>query len=248
MTPMKSLGPIVKILREAQGITQLQLALEAGYDSGNMSKFEAGRQGVKEETLNRIAQVLGTTRADLLRKAAEAEENRTAQAVTHDSAESNPGFHSHEPTASPVHTSEKTSSYRVNAVPVLNDAQVVDVIANRMPLSSITFARTVVGLPDGKDSDFAWHVPDETMTAATGGALSFPTGSIAYFDPTLMHSSGDCVLVQIAPGEITFTRVVKVGGSWMMSPLNERYPSRELPFNARVLAVAVGCMTIVKHR
>ncbi|MCP4304681.1 MAG: helix-turn-helix transcriptional regulator [bacterium] len=59
-------GPIVKQLRKNAGLTQSGLADQiAGYDAGNLSRFERGIQGIENDKLAAIAAVLKTTLANI---------------------------------------------------------------------------------------------------------------------------------------------------------------------------------------
>jgi transcriptional regulator with XRE-family HTH domain len=70
MTPV---GANVKRLREAAGISQQKLAVEAGLSVGVVAIIEQGRNAdPRGSTLRALARVLGTTIDDLLRDPADA--------------------------------------------------------------------------------------------------------------------------------------------------------------------------------
>src|SRR5882724_4567584 len=57
----KTLGLQIKRLRESQHLTQEKVAEAAGITPEQLSRVENGRVGVSEETLKRLADVLGTS-------------------------------------------------------------------------------------------------------------------------------------------------------------------------------------------
>ena len=62
------LGERIRATREAQGLSQDQLAYMIGGTSNgaNISRIELGKTGIQLETLHRIAKALGVTMCDLL--------------------------------------------------------------------------------------------------------------------------------------------------------------------------------------
>ena len=54
------IGEVVKSLRKARRMTLEQMVDKVGSDTGNLSRFENGRQGISDELLARIAKALGT--------------------------------------------------------------------------------------------------------------------------------------------------------------------------------------------
>lgn len=65
-----SLGNVIRDLRIAASLSQEQLALSAGLDRSYVGRVERGDNNVALLSLKRIAGALGTTAADLLRRAA----------------------------------------------------------------------------------------------------------------------------------------------------------------------------------
>lgn len=263
MRDMKMIGPVVKALRLEKKMTQEALALAAEHDSGNLSKFERGLQGIEDATLDRIAAALETTTAELLRRAAALEDERTgsvssdvASHAAHRASESVQQyvtFGNPEPTGlsrppgSPHTHLPPQHTQGVKSVPVFSNHHVSALADNPSLAHQLPASEHVPALPSGQPLDFAWHVTGDDMTAPAGELQSYPQGSIAYFDPTLSYRNGDCVLA-IVNGEVTFTRLVLTGGTWLMSPLNTRYPTRDLPLNTKVLAVAIGCLNLFRQR
>ena len=65
-----SLGNVIRDLRIAASLSQEQLALNAGLDRSYVGRVERGDNNIALLSLKRIAGALGTTAADLLRRAA----------------------------------------------------------------------------------------------------------------------------------------------------------------------------------
>ena len=63
-TSLKALGVRIKTLRQARGLTQAQLAELCGYEPLTVSRFERGTYAPGIDTLNAIAEVLGTSVQD----------------------------------------------------------------------------------------------------------------------------------------------------------------------------------------
>jgi transcriptional regulator with XRE-family HTH domain len=65
---MQTIGDRIKAAREAAGLTQQQLAdaVEAGGGRQQVSNWENSRRAPRRETLERIAEVLGTTPGRLM--------------------------------------------------------------------------------------------------------------------------------------------------------------------------------------
>lgn len=233
MHNMMKVGAAVRELRKANNLTLEELANDVGYDQGNLSKFERGLQTTDDEMIERLAKRLNTSKAALLRRAAELEEQESPPLVAE------------EPTASYA-ARAVTRLPRVNQVPVFDDSHLQQ-IAGGQPVEASEDMPTIPGSPDTRPGDFAWRVTDDAMTGPPGSVQSYPLGCMAYMDPTLEHRSGDAVLALIG-GQVAFTSLQNVNGTWMMVPLNPRYPAKELPYNSRVLAVAYGMYCITRQR
>lgn len=65
------IGEAIKQLRLAHGVTQEDVALEAGTNAGNLSRIERGQQQPSFDLVEKIAAALNTTVADLYAHAAE---------------------------------------------------------------------------------------------------------------------------------------------------------------------------------
>lgn len=60
------MGARVKRLRQAQGLSQAQLASRLGWSQGNLSDYERGAGGWRLRDIIRVAEVLGVPLADVL--------------------------------------------------------------------------------------------------------------------------------------------------------------------------------------
>lgn len=63
--PDPALGPVLKQLREARGLTQEQLAYEAKITTGTLSKIETGQASPAWATVRQIIAALDVTLAEL---------------------------------------------------------------------------------------------------------------------------------------------------------------------------------------
>ena len=59
------IGQVIREVREARKATLEDVAFAANTNASNLSRIERGRQGYSAETLDRIAQALGVTVAEL---------------------------------------------------------------------------------------------------------------------------------------------------------------------------------------
>lgn len=235
MNNMKKIGQAVRELRNKAKLTLEELANEVGYDQGNLSKFERGLQATDDDMVARLAKTLRTTVPDLLRRAAEIEEEEGNPLVTR--------------AITVPHTGEPLAPYlEVKRVPVYEGVHLKALAEDQAKLGQLPVSKMIPGLPDQRPRDFAMAISDDTMTAPPGSIQSYPLGCYAYFDPTIEHRSGDAVLVLIGGNNLAFTSLQNINGAWTMVPLNTRYQAKELPYNSRVLAVAVGAYSITRSR
>lgn len=59
------IGQVIRSIREARKATLEEIAFAANTNASNLSRIERGRQGYSAEVLERIAQALGVTVAEL---------------------------------------------------------------------------------------------------------------------------------------------------------------------------------------
>lgn len=67
MEPKEQLGANLRRLREAAGLTQMELANRAHMDMSEISKLEHGKRDPQLSTVVRLAEALGLTAVDLIR-------------------------------------------------------------------------------------------------------------------------------------------------------------------------------------
>jgi len=65
---LTALGKNIKSYRKQLGMTQEDLAKRAGVNRSHLAMIENSRHNVLVETIERLAQALGVTAGDLLRK------------------------------------------------------------------------------------------------------------------------------------------------------------------------------------
>ena len=240
MQNMKNLGPIVRTLRKKKDLSLEFVANEVGYDAGNLSKFERRLQDTDESMLKKIAKVIGTDLPELLRMAAQIEESASdAYPQKYHVTESATVHYLKEP---------KAVYLEVNNVPVFQGEHILRLADNPSSIDKAGIEQSIPGPANQRPDDFAMLIGDDTMTAQAGAKISYPLGQFAYFDPTIRHESGDAVIVVLSKESFAFTTVQHINGVWMMVPLNSRYPARELPMNAKVVAVAFGTHAVTRAR
>lgn len=64
---LKALPERIKVLREAVGLTQVELARQIGMNGGNLCRLETGRHTPTLKTVCKLAEALDVTVDDLLR-------------------------------------------------------------------------------------------------------------------------------------------------------------------------------------
>jgi transcriptional regulator with XRE-family HTH domain len=67
--PQPALGTAIRELRDKRGVTQEDLAHDAGITVGTLSLIERGRSNPAWATVKRIAKALDTTMGDLAKRA-----------------------------------------------------------------------------------------------------------------------------------------------------------------------------------
>ena len=231
MPPMKNLGKIAKRLREQRRLSLEEVANEVpGYDAGNLSRFENQKQGIAPTKLEHLAKVLGSTVSQMARLAEEDEAAAEAPAANDAPHLGGVG----EPSLVPY---SRHALHAVTRVPVFTTEEVG--LLAQAP-SAVDYSKVAEHIfAVAPKQSFAWKVLDDSMTAPPGSEVTFPVGHYAVLDPSEPYVSGDACLIWLGTNCV-FTRLVNAAGVWMMAPLNDRYPARELPINARVVAVAVG--------
>ncbi len=77
---LTALGLNIKRLREAQDMSQDELAHKCGYDSDNsrstIQKIESGKNDIPASKLKKIADALGTTATDLMNSASQMQQEK----------------------------------------------------------------------------------------------------------------------------------------------------------------------------
>lgn len=236
---MKHLGRVVRELRQERGLTLSALADEVpNYDAGNLSRFERGQQDIPMVKLEAIALLLGVPAHEMMRRAAALEAPEldgpvllardVAGTYTVPGGTADIASNANAPYAGPLQG--------VRRMPLLSDSQAASLGESADALKSA--ADYVETTEDVGADGFAWRCPDDSMVG--DGALSFSPGIVVLFRMLGAHAPGDCVLVRLGPSDVQFCQLTRAAGQWYMSPLNRRYPPRELPADARVLGVAVA--------
>lgn len=86
---------------------------------------------------------------------------------------------------------------------------------------------------------YALIVEGDSMSGPPGG-MNFPAGTIIVVDPAIQPEAGKYVIAEDAStGYATFKQLMSDGGRWFLRPLNDSYPTREIPGLEYVLGVVV---------
>lgn len=244
---MDDLGNAARHVRENKELTledvAHQMTVEHGvdYTAASLSRYETGKIGIKGPKMRALLAVLGVTLAHL------EEVQRTleqASSIPDDQGLTWPHTQDATPAMvgvgempSPTYIDPSSKQFKVDQLPVFKGEHVAALAQDQAVPQVTDFLQGVVSQ---SETQFAWRISDDSMTAPPGAEVSFPMGSYAHMDPTVAFRSGDCALVHLGGHDAAFAQLSFVGGRWMMCPLNTRYPARDLPHAAKVVAVAIG--------
>ena len=119
---------------------------------------------------------------------------------------------------------------------------------NAWRINSIdTFAKCIVSEwvicpADHSANAYALRVVGDTMTAQHESLHSYPEGSIIFVDPKLPAKNSARVIVKLADSdEVTFRQLTTDMGKMYLKPINNQYAIREMPTNAQICGVVIGC-------
>ena len=91
-------------------------------------------------------------------------------------------------------------------------------------------------------NSYALRVVGDTMTAQHESLHSYPEGSIIFIDPKLPAKNSTRVIVKLADSEeVTFRQLTTDMGKMYLKPINNQYAIIEMPANAQICGVVIGC-------
>lgn len=204
------IGQIIKNARKAQKLSQEELASRVGYDTGNLSRLERGKQSTTPEKLKRILDVLGI--------------KLTQQDKGMDSPQDS-GMSNVQMALQP---SRGPKEYPL----------VSWVIAGEWAESCDDFhhgdAETwLPSTENAGDNGFWLDVRGDSMTCA--GNPSFPEGSRILVRPESDLISGKYYVVKLENGESTFKQYIEDAGLRYLRPLNPGYRTIQVEGDCKVI-------------
>lgn len=249
---MDDLGKAVRHVRQSKNMTledvahQMNVEHSIEYTTASLSRFEAGKIGIKAPKMRGLMAVLGVSLEDLegiklgLDQLEQAHGNGSAK-FANDATPTMVGVA--EPRPAP-YIDLPSKQFKVDQLPIYKGEHVAALAQDQAVPQPVDY---LPGVISQGESQFAWRVSDDSMTASPGAEMSFPMGSFAHMDPAIAYRAGDCALVHLGGHDAAFVQLSYVGGRWMMCPLNTRYPARDMPPAAKVVAVAVGVYASFKR-
>lgn len=219
-----TIGEVVRRLRKSKKITLTQLADKmGGYDSGNLSRFERGKQEIGADKLETIAEVLETTVANIYLFA------------EYGGIDILSGFEDIRNTPKAIQSEATMLDWP-------------DILQTKVePVSTVRYAPLLTLVQAGAFCDSGQDVPiddsgifypcpaseagprtfsakvvGDSMTSEVG--RSYPSGMIIFVDPDATPSPGTRVIARVG-GETTFKQLAEgENGKWHLEPLNKRFP------------------------
>lgn len=192
----KLVAAAVRALRDARGWTQPQLAERSKLDQPSISRVERGQQGIKLDTLARVADAFGMRLAELL------------------------GVAEDVPDGEPMHARDFDSVRipLISWVQAGNWKDAADPYARGVSDQWVTTHAKVGRLA------YALRVRGDSMTNPRGEP-SFPDGVIIIVDPDKPADNGSFVIARLERDqEATFKRLAQDAGRRVLVPLNPQYP------------------------
>jgi SOS-response transcriptional repressor LexA len=233
------IGKAVKLVRNKRKLSQTTLAakMKDYYDSTNMSRFERGEQGISQDKLSNIAEILGVSVSTLYAIAESdgkiLEEHEDALLSNKEIITFDRSYLEH----------NNTNKLIKNQVPLISSVQagMWSEIKDSV-LSSVDTEWVPTTCNVGKYA-FATTVKGDSMTNPHG-KKSLPEGSIVVVDPDTVPSTGSIVIVRRASeNDATIKQLMYDGDIKYLKPLNPQYPVLTLDENC-VLVGTVKEMTM----
>jgi len=226
---ISSIGEAVRHFRKLRKMTLGQVADQIdGYDTGGLSRFERGEQGIAEEKLRQIAVILEVPMA-LLYAVADREHDVALNEVDQllhsedksfvpDFLKIGPSVHARVPLISWVKAGEWTDIGQVTE----NSNEVVEWRDTTAIVSAKAFALRVEG--DSMVNPY--------------GSPSIPEGSVVIVDPDRHADNGSIVVALLdETNQATLKKLVVDGPVRYLKPLNPAYKAIEINGNCTIVGV-----------
>lgn len=249
---MDDLGKAVRQVRQSKNLTLEDVAhqMNVEYTPASLSRYEAGKIGIKAPKMRALIAVLGVSLEELehiknrIDQADAAWERNSNNLRDQSTDHATPAMVGVSETRPPPYIELPSKQFKVDQLPVFKGEHVA-ALAQDQAMPPVT--EHVKGVVSQSEKQFAWRINDDSMTAPPGAEVSFNMGSFAHMDSSVSYQSGDCALVHLGGHDVAFVQLSYAGGRWMMCPLNNRYPARDLPPAAKVVAIAVGVYSSFKR-
>lgn len=229
------IGEAVKLVRKKRKLSQNALAakMDTYYDSTNMSRFERGDQGISQDKLSNIADILGVsvsilyaiaeTNGKLLEDRPETLESEKVT-VVHSAGGWDNNVHAGPPIRArlPVINSVQAGRWTNIRQEVIDETtEWVETTAKVSPIS------------------FGLRVEGDSMTNPNN-KFSIPEGAIVVVDPEQEAQNGTVVVFRRkGEDEATLKQLKKDGGKQYLKPLNPQYPMLELDDNCVLIGKCI---------
>ncbi len=242
------IGDVVRALRKHKKWSLEELAQKiTDYDTGNLSKFERGKQGIKETKLNQIAAAFDISIKDIYSVA----EQLAISAIQPEDIPLAAQQLMRTLEANPAQINEHNAIVK-DPTNALGSAYQPDQIT-RIPIISFVQAGQWVGvedpfLPGDADewrettskvskSSFALRVKGDSMHNPVG-TPSIPEGSIVTVDPQMQAENGNIIIAKLEDTqEVTIKKLVIDGPNTYLKPLNPAYSMFPIDDNCSIVGV-----------
>lgn len=235
-----SLGPVVKQIRKKRKMTQNDIADHIeGYDNGGLSRFERGEQGISEDKLHQVAQLLGVS-IGALYHIAESPAPLSDEALDYLLRTPNNSDYLNIPSFGMPPQSPQAEQIRpAKSVPLISWVQAggwADVGHICDPRDENIEWRDTTA--DTGPRAFALKVEGDSMTSPYG--LSIPEGAIVIIDPDKQAHNKNIVVAMLEGSDhATLKRLIMDGPFQYLKPLNQSYDAIKIDENCKIVGVAV---------
>ncbi len=233
------IGEVIRALRKYKRWSLEELAQQiTDYDTGNLSKFERGKQGIKETKLNQIATAFDISLKDIYSAAEQLNTNAIAlEDIPLLMEEANSSYVSEYGDTALDHSDMPYQSENATKIPVISFVQAGQWVGAEDPF-----------LPGDADewreitskvskSSFALRVKGDSMHNPTG-TPSIPEGSIVIVDPEIQAENGNIVIAKLEDTqEVTIKKLIMDGPHTYLKPLNPTYSMFQIDDNCSIVGV-----------
>lgn len=202
---MKKLGEVIRSVRKSQGETIAEVAdAVPGYDAGNLSRFETGKQDITQDKLETISKILDTPISTMYKMAESG--FKSGSQINQEIPEYN----------------VKESVISIKKCPVISWVKAGE-MCDPCHVSSFDEAEDwlICGTPHS-DKTYALLIVGDSM------APEYQEGWHIFVDPEIQAKHNDDVIVRDEQGKATFKRLqITPEGQYLLA-LNPDHPQRKI--------------------